>query len=111
VLVADEVDADYFGVQYLYKSGYDPECYLRFVQRIWPARYGSANVPVAFSQFPPALERLKTLRSEIADILPPRGQSVVSTSAFDEFQAHLRKLPSPPPEPDQPILLRPNTEE
>jgi beta-barrel assembly-enhancing protease len=108
---ADEFDADYFGVQYLYKSGYDPEYYLRFVQRIWPAGPGSPNVPVAFSQFPPALERLKTLRSEIADILPPRAQSVVSTSAFDEFQAHLHTLPSPPPEPDQPALLRSNTEE
>jgi predicted Zn-dependent protease len=108
---ADEFDADYFGVQYLYKSGFDPEYYLRFVQRIWPAGPGSANVPVAFSQFPPALERLKTLRSEIADILPPRGQSVVSTSAFDEFQAHLHTLPSPPPEPEQPVLLRPTTAE
>jgi predicted Zn-dependent protease len=30
-LQADEFDADYFEVQYLYKSGYEPECYLRFV--------------------------------------------------------------------------------
>jgi beta-barrel assembly-enhancing protease len=30
VLQTDEFDADYFGVQYLYKSGYVPECYLLF---------------------------------------------------------------------------------
>jgi predicted Zn-dependent protease len=77
VLQTDEFSADYFGVQCLYKSGYDPECYLRFVQRIWPAGPGS-NVPVAFSQFPPSVERLKTIRNEIAGILPPREQLVVS---------------------------------
>jgi predicted Zn-dependent protease len=109
VLPRDEFDADYFGVQYLYKSGYDPECYLRFVQRIWPT--GSTKVPVTFSWFPPTLQRLKALRSEVGDILPPRGQSVISTSAFDDFQAHLHNLPAPPPEPDQPVLIRPASEE
>jgi predicted Zn-dependent protease len=109
VLPTDEFDADYFGVQYLYKSGYDPECYLRFVQRTWPVGPGSKNV--AFSRFPPTLERLNTVRREIADILPPRTQSIVSTSAFEEFLLHLRNLPPLPPEPDQPALLRPTSEQ
>ena len=109
VLPTDEFDADYFAVQYLYKSGYDPECYLRFVQRTWPVGSGPKNV--AFSWFPPTLERLKTLRREIADILPPRTQSIVSTSAFEEFQLHLRNLPPLPPEADQPVLRRPTSEQ
>jgi predicted Zn-dependent protease len=33
----DELDADYFGVQYLYKAGYDAECFIRFIQAVWPA--------------------------------------------------------------------------
>lgn len=27
------LDADYFGIQYLYKSGYDPQCFSEFIQR------------------------------------------------------------------------------
>jgi predicted Zn-dependent protease len=109
MLPTDELDADYFGVQYLYKSGYDPECYLRFVQQTWPLGPGLKNV--AFNRFPPTLERLNTLRREIADILPSRKQSIESTSAFEKFQLHLRNLPPLPPEPDQPVLLRPTSEQ
>jgi len=98
----DAFDADYFAVQYLYKSGYDPDCYLRFVQHTWPV----GPKIVTFSDFPPTHERLNTLRREIADILPPQTQSVVSTSAFEEFQLHLRDLPPLPPEPDRPVLIR-----
>ena len=32
----DESAADYFGVQYLYKSGYSPECFISFIQKVWP---------------------------------------------------------------------------
>jgi beta-barrel assembly-enhancing protease len=31
----DEWDADYFGVQYLYQAGYEPECFLLALQRAW----------------------------------------------------------------------------
>jgi len=101
----DELDADYFAVQYLYKSGYDPDCYLRFVQRTWPV--GSKGV--TFSQLPPTHERLNTLRRQIAESLSPQTQAIVSTSAFEEFQRHLRDLPPLPPEPDQPALIRPTS--
>jgi len=103
-----EFDADYFGIQYLYQSGYDPQCYLRFVQWVWPSAPGSKNV--ALSLFPPTDERLKTLRKEITDILPQRGKTTGSTSAFEEFQHHLHDLPSAPPEPDKPVL-RPASDE
>src|SRR6516165_10707501 len=55
---ADEFDADYFGAQYLYKSGYDVDGYIRFVQRVWAAP-PSANktVVLALSQFPPVSQR------------------------------------------------------
>jgi beta-barrel assembly-enhancing protease len=108
---SDELDVDYFGVQYLYKSGYDPEYYLRVVQRLWPTGQNSGNTPVALRRFPPALERLKMLRHEIAAILPPRGPMAVSTSPFDEFRSRLNALPPLPPEPGRPILLRPDAGE
>ena len=106
---SDEFDADYFAIQYLYESGYDPQCYLRFVQWIWPSGPGPKNV--AFGLFPPTDERLKILRKEISDILPQRVSMTGSTSAFEEFQRQLHNLPAAPPEPDKPVLLRPASDE
>lgn len=108
-LPADEFDADYFAIQYLYQSGYDPQCYLQFVEWIWPSGRGSKNT--AFTLFPPTVERLQTLRKEITAILPQRTQMTASTSAFEAFQQQLQSLPSPPPEPDKPVLLRPASDE
>ena len=107
---ADEFDADYFGAQYLYKSGYDVDGYIRFVQRVWPAP-PSANktVVLALSQFPPASQRSKAWRHEIAEILPLRSEATVSTSAFEGFEERLRlwqKLHPVPPASTQPILRR-----
>jgi predicted Zn-dependent protease len=107
---ADEFDADYFGAQYLYKSGYDLDGYTRFVQRIWPAP-PSANktVVLALSQFPPASQRSKAWRHEIAEILPLRSEATVSTSTFENFEERLRfwqKTHPAPPAPTQPILRR-----
>lgn len=106
---SDELDADYFAVQYLYQSGYDPQCYLHFVDWIWPSAPGSRNV--AFSLFPPTDERLKMLRKEITDILPLRARMTGSTSAFEEFQRQLHSLPPAPPERDQPVLVRPASDQ
>ena len=87
MLLTDEFDADYFGVQYVYKAGYDVDSYIRFVQRIWAAPLSASGIDVlAFDRFPPTSERVKALHHEIADILPERGEATVSTSAFEEFE-------------------------
>jgi len=103
----DELDADYFGVQYLYKAGYDPKCFTDFVQRIWGTTSATAkNVPKVLSTFPPLDERLAALQSEISNILPPRDGAIVSTAEFDAFKERL------PAQKAGPELKRPaeNTE-
>jgi predicted Zn-dependent protease len=53
----DEFDADYFGVQYVYKAGYDTDCFSRFIQTVWPASSASGNPPAkALSAVPPLSE-------------------------------------------------------
>ena len=108
--LTDEYDADYFGVQYLYKAGYDVDSYIRFVRRIWGTPLSANGVDVlAFSHFPRASERVKALQHEIADILPQRGEATVSTSAFEEFEErlHVWRMEHPePPEPKLPVLRR-----
>jgi predicted Zn-dependent protease len=102
----DELDADYFGIQYLYKTGYDTDCFLSAIQRVWP---DSSNPnQLALSPFPPVTERMKLLQHEIDQILPKRFGALVSTPEFEEFLRRLRNT-EPPDEPipdTQPKLIR-----
>ena len=104
-------DADYFGLQYLYESGYDPESTPRFLERMWPLTLvGSKQIAKPFSPFPPIQDRLKAMRTEIREILPPRDDTTVSTSDFETVKEHLRALSPPNPkdrEGMKPTLRKP----
>jgi predicted Zn-dependent protease len=100
----DESAADYFGVQYLYKSGYAPECFIGFMQKAWPP---SSTVTVdAFSPFPPLPERLKAIKKEMSKILPRRSGAITNTDEFVSFREHLLSLTPTQPSPKPPTLVR-----
>ena len=103
----DESAADYFGVQYLCKSGYSPECFISFIQKVWPPQ--AQPTSKAFSRFPPLPDRLGALRTEIQKILPKQSTAITNTESFASFRAHLLTL-APPPKalPKPPTLLRPD---
>jgi len=97
--------ADYFGLQYLYKAGYDPESYTLFLARVWPQTQKGKNISKVFSPFPPLSERLQRLNKETASILPQRDGAIVSTSEFQEVKErlcewNLRKVLNQRPETD-----------
>jgi predicted Zn-dependent protease len=105
----DESSADYFGIQYLYKSGYAPECFIGFVQKAWsPSGKPAAR---ALSPFPPVAERVKTLEREIGKILPKRSAAITSTEEFVAFREHLLSLTPPKPSPKIPTLVRSNSQQ
>ncbi len=85
-----QLAADYFGVQYLYKTGYAPEEYVQLLERTGQYFPASSNIPKAFSAYPSIPDRVKPIREEIAQILPPRDDAIVSTSEFDMVLEHLR---------------------
>jgi beta-barrel assembly-enhancing protease len=58
----DELDADYFGVQYLYKAGYNPKAFTDFILRVWGTSTAGEKLPANLSTFPPVDERLADLR-------------------------------------------------
>jgi len=106
---ADESAADYFGVQYLYKTGYSPECFISFIQKVWPPQ--GQPTATAFSPFPPLSKRLQSVRKEINEILPKQGTAITNTESFSAFRAHLLTLASAPkPIPAKPTLLRPDSQ-
>jgi beta-barrel assembly-enhancing protease len=84
--------ADYLGLQYLSKSGYDPESYVRFAERILPQVSARENISKALSPSSPQAERLQNMRSEIAKILPPQGAAIVTSGEFDAMKERLRAL-------------------
>lgn len=103
----DEVAADYFGIQYLYKSGYAPECFVSFIRKAWPL----STETKAFSPFPPLKTRLDALQKEINEILPKQGAAITDTADFEAFRKHLLELPAPKPFHKQPTLIRSGSQE
>jgi predicted Zn-dependent protease len=83
-------EADFFGLQYLYKAGYDPESLPRFLERMSSQKSSGKSIPPAFDSFPPVSERVASMNKEIAKILPHRDDAIVSTSEFEIMKARLR---------------------
>jgi len=103
--------ADYFGLQYLYKAGYDPVCLSRFIERVWPLIVGGKSIPKTFDPYPPLPERVENMKKEIAKILPPRDGAIVSSAEFQEVKEHLRArrakvIVGPEGDPGKPALRK-----
>jgi predicted Zn-dependent protease len=86
--------ADFYGLQYLYMSGYDPECLVRLLERGSSQPPASKKIPQVFSEFPPLPQRLESMKKEIAKILPHQDAAIISTAEFQQIQDRLRTLKS-----------------
>jgi predicted Zn-dependent protease len=88
-----EREADFLGIQYMYKAGYDPNAYVTFFERIQAdEKRRPGSIPKAFSTHPPTPERIENTQKEIARILPARQEYIVTTSEFDTVKARLRNI-------------------
>lgn len=107
-----EEQADWLGVQYMYKAGYDPEQMIAFFQKIEALqKIRPRLIAKTFSTHPQTPERVERTRHEIATILPPREEYIVDTSEFHAIQARLRRLENRRPvkngePPNAPVLHR-----
>lgn len=88
-----EREADFLGLQYMYKAGYDPNAYVTFFERLQAEeKRHPGSIPKAFSTHPPTPERIESTQKEIARILPARQEYIVTTSEFDQVKARLRGI-------------------
>ncbi len=88
-----EAQADYLGVQYMYRAGYDPQAFITFFEKVQVLqKHKPGAVAKAFANHPQTTERIQRTQEEIARILPPREQYTVTTSEFDEVKARLARL-------------------
>ncbi len=88
-----EREADYLGVQYMYKAGYDPNSYVTFFEKVQAEeKKRPGSVPKIFSTHPPTPERIEHTQKEIATILPARDEYIVTTSEFDTVKHRLQRI-------------------
>src|SRR5208337_1796804 len=85
-----EAEADYLGLQYMYKTGYDPQAFISFFEKIQAKeKKKPGTIAKAFASHPQTPDRIEASQKEIATILPARAQYVVSTSEFDDVKSRL----------------------
>lgn len=107
-----EEQADWLGIQYMYKAGYDPQQLVAFFKKIEDLQKIKPHlISKAFDSHPQTPERVARTEKEIATILPPRQEYVVDTSEFHAVQARLKRLENGRPatngvNPNQPVLRR-----
>jgi predicted Zn-dependent protease len=88
-----EREADFLGLQYMYKAGYDPNSFVTFFERIQTdEKRRPGTIPKVFSTHPPTPDRIESAQKEIARILPNRPEYIVTTSEFDSVKARLRNI-------------------
>src|SRR6202142_2554216 len=88
-----EAEADYLGLQYMYKTGYDPQAFISFFEKIQAKeKKKPGTIAKAFASHPQTPDRIATSQKEIATILPAKTQYIVSTSEFDDVKSRLAMI-------------------
>jgi predicted Zn-dependent protease len=88
-----EIEADYFGVQYMYKAGYDPNGLVSLFEKIQAKeKRKPGTLSKAFASHPQTPDRIRKSQEEMSTILPVRSQYLETTSEFSEIKARLAML-------------------
>jgi predicted Zn-dependent protease len=90
---AEERQADHFGLQYLYKSGYDPRSFVDFFEKIETMeKRKPGSIAKVFMTHPMNDDRIKAAQQEIQTELKPKDEYVVNTSEFNDVKGRLAML-------------------
>ena len=88
-----EAQADFLGIQYMYRAGYDPQAFIAFFEKVQALEKRKPGlVAKAFSDHPQTPDRILHSQEEIAKILPARDEYTVTTSEFDDVKARLARI-------------------
>lgn len=90
---AMEQEADFLGLQYLYKSGYDPTSFVDFFEKIQSMeKKKPGSVSKLFASHPMTDDRIKKAQDEIQKDLAPKPEYLVNTSEFNDVKARLAMM-------------------
>ena len=112
----DESEADFLGLQYMYRAGYDPQSFITFFEKIDALeKHKPGAVARMFADHPQTPERIQRSEEEIATIMPAKPDYIVTTSEFDDVKARLLRLENKrklnnPKDGNKPTLRRASTD-
>jgi len=88
-----EAEADYLGLQYMYKSGYDPQSFVAFFEKLQAMeKKKPGTLAKTFASHPQTPDRISASQNEIEKILPAKAEYTVTTSEFDDVKSRLASL-------------------
>jgi predicted Zn-dependent protease len=108
---AFESEADMLGLEYMYKTGYDPAGMVDIFEKIQALiQKQPGRVSKFFSDHPATGDRIVKVQQEIETLLKEQPQYVVNTSEFNDVKARLlaleKRKKNDPVDPDRPRLRR-----
>jgi predicted Zn-dependent protease len=85
-----ESEADMLGLEYMYKAGYDPTCFVDFFEKIQSQeKRKPGTMSKVFSTHPPTEDRIKAAQKNIQELLKAKPEYVVSTSEFNDVKGRV----------------------
>jgi len=88
-----ESEADLLGLEYMYKSGYDPGAFVDFFEKIQSLeKKKPGTMSKVFSTHPLTDDRIQTAQKNIQEYLKERPEYVVTTSEFNDVKFRLAAL-------------------
>src|SRR6266571_4517546 len=87
---AFESEADMYGLQYMYKAGYDPTASIDLFERMLSLeKRKPGTIAKVFNTHPMTEDRIVKTQKNIVQMLPSRPEFVVTTSEFNEVREKL----------------------
>jgi predicted Zn-dependent protease len=88
-----EAEADYLGIEYMYRAGYDPSAFVSFFEKIQAMeKKKPGTLSKAFDTHPQTPDRIEKSQDEIRRILPAKQEYIVTTSEFDDVKSRLAAI-------------------
>jgi predicted Zn-dependent protease len=88
-----ESEADLLGLEYMYKSGYDPEAFVDFFEKIQSLeKKKPGTMAKVFSTHPMTEDRITVAQKNIQEYLKARPEYVVTTSEFNDVKTRLMAM-------------------
>jgi beta-barrel assembly-enhancing protease len=109
---AFESEADLLGLEYMYKTGYDPTAFVDFFEKIQTLeKRKPGTMSKVFSTHPPTDDRIGAAQKNIATILKAKPEYVLNTSEFNDVKErlavmHNRRMNTKKDDGNRPTLRR-----
>jgi predicted Zn-dependent protease len=88
-----EAEADFLGMEYMYKAGYDPQSFISFFEKIEAQeKKKPGTLAKAFASHPMTPDRVAAAQQEMKAVLPARPEYIVDTSEFQLVKGRLASL-------------------